>query len=578
MLLRDSGYILKRWLMTLVQAPRTPQEEVPLSPQRAARAPEHVCIVFAATVVLHNTCVKKRLPLRDKNTRASNARGRGKRQHCCPDEISGSLPHRCQEDQQSGLGLTACLRLSRDTDGTAHTPTVTRGTHISCRHFTLKDRLTSTAVPSKFVFTKEPPMLKRQVQSRSRLRVNDTENVADDDALKNHVSEQQKVGKEVVCSLMVDEMCIHKQTLYEDQIHGYVDIGTGQVQDVVATQALVVMVVAVNSSWKIPIAYFLINNLNELETSLDVMNMKPFFYHPEDQSQKIHVLLDGCHKLKLMRNVLSSEKVLVRDDGQLIQWKYIEELHKVQRAKGLLLCNKLKMTHIKWRSQKMKVALRPPRDFQIHNEDIVEEAPCYGEHLQDLRDVLDSIPLPVSAHEIETKWTKRQTISGLRRNQEGAGEELCGPIDEGVPSPAHRRLPQSGEKTGGDKQTYQHLICLQDIIDLIWQNTKNSKMLKSRKLFFWEDLKRQGHLSAVVRRQEKQGKKAFFVGAKTHVSFVSPLLAEERVYTAVQKIGLTECACFVSLGSELSGLIVGCGACCDFAPLKSVRESRLRTS
>ncbi|KAJ4938883.1 hypothetical protein JOQ06_028349 [Pogonophryne albipinna] len=61
--------------------------------------------------------------------------------------------------------------------------------------------------------------------------------------------------------------------------------------------------------------------------------------------------------LKLLRNVFSTVGVLVREDGQQIMWKYIEELHKLQEKEGLRLGNKLKMAHIQWRNQKMKVNL-----------------------------------------------------------------------------------------------------------------------------------------------------------------------------------------------------------------------------
>lgn len=87
-------------------------------------------------------------------------------------------------------------------------------------------------------------------------------------ALKSHVAEQKKVGKDTVCSLMMDEMYIHKQTEFGgDQIHGYVDIGGAEIENVVVTQALVLMVIAINGSWKIPIAYFLINNQREQASS-----------------------------------------------------------------------------------------------------------------------------------------------------------------------------------------------------------------------------------------------------------------------------------------------------------------------
>ncbi|KAJ4920938.1 hypothetical protein JOQ06_016533 [Pogonophryne albipinna] len=191
-------------------------------------------------------------------------------------------------------------------------------------------------------------------------------------------------------------MYIHKQTEFGgDQIHGYVDIGSGEIENVIATQALVLMVVAINESWKIPIAYFLINSMTgteranlireslvrlhaigvrvisltcdgpsqnfamirELGAKLDIFDMRSFFLHPEDHTQKIYVILDPCHMLKLLRNVFSTVGVLVREDGQQIMWKYIEELHKLQEKEGLRLGNKLKMAHIQWRNQKMKVNL-----------------------------------------------------------------------------------------------------------------------------------------------------------------------------------------------------------------------------
>ncbi|KAL1268577.1 hypothetical protein QQF64_033940 [Cirrhinus molitorella] len=99
--------------------------------------------------------------------------------------------------------------------------------------------------------------------------------------------------------------------------------------------------------------------IRELGANLDIMDMRPYFLHPEDHTQKVHVLLDPCHMLKLLRNVFLTVEVLVREDGQQIRWRYIEELHKLQEKDGLRLGNKLKMAHILWCNQKMKVNLAP---------------------------------------------------------------------------------------------------------------------------------------------------------------------------------------------------------------------------
>ncbi|XP_033995593.1 putative nuclease HARBI1 [Trematomus bernacchii] len=86
LLLGDSGYPLKRWLMTPVIAERTAQERRYNEKHTQTRNivercigvlkrrfhclhsemrmhPERVCVIIAATAVLHNICVKKRIPL-----------------------------------------------------------------------------------------------------------------------------------------------------------------------------------------------------------------------------------------------------------------------------------------------------------------------------------------------------------------------------------------------------------------------------------------------------------------------------------------------------------------------------------
>ncbi|KAJ8380408.1 hypothetical protein SKAU_G00011860 [Synaphobranchus kaupii] len=220
--------------------------------------------------------------------------------------------------------------------------------------------------------------------------------VASFNALKNHVAEKKKEGKETVCALMIDEIYIHQQVDFgSGQIHGYVDFGTGEIDNTVATQAMVLMVVSINESWKIPFAYFLIASITgkekvniireslcrlhaigvrvvsltcdgpsqnfamvrELGADLNILNMRPYFPHPEDPTLKVHVLLDPCHMLKLLRNAFATAGVLETEDGKQIKWQYIEHLNTLQEKEGLRLGNKLRMAHIQWRKQKMKVHL-----------------------------------------------------------------------------------------------------------------------------------------------------------------------------------------------------------------------------
>ncbi|XP_037801972.1 uncharacterized protein LOC119596716 [Penaeus monodon] len=64
-----------------------------------------------------------------------------------------------------------------------------------------------------------------------------------------------------------------------------------------------------------------------------------------------------CHMLKVVRNTLADGGILVDLNGEHIRWQYIVELHKLQACEDLRLGNKLKLTHIEWRQQKMKVNL-----------------------------------------------------------------------------------------------------------------------------------------------------------------------------------------------------------------------------
>ena len=158
---------------------------------------------------------------------------------------------------------------------------------------------------------------------------------------------------------------------------------------------LVFMAVSVNSSWKVPCGYFLVNGLTGEEkanltkecitklhevgvkvvsftcdgpTSHQSMlrllgakllpgNLQAYFQHPCDPKSKIYIFLDACHMIKLVRNTMSDYKVLKDKDGSTIKWQYIEELHKLQESEGLHLANKLRSAHVHWKPQKMKVNL-----------------------------------------------------------------------------------------------------------------------------------------------------------------------------------------------------------------------------
>ena len=61
--------------------------------------------------------------------------------------------------------------------------------------------------------------------------------------------------------------------------------------------------------------------------------------------------------LKLARNTLGDMKVLADKDGELIRWDQIVALNELQQKQGLHLANKLRMAHIQYHKQKIKVSM-----------------------------------------------------------------------------------------------------------------------------------------------------------------------------------------------------------------------------
>ena len=80
---------------------------------------------------------------------------------------------------------------------------------------------------------------------------------------------KKDAGKNVICSLMIDEMAIKKHVSWDGKKYrGYVDLGNDVEDDdsaPLAKDALVFMVVGINESWKVPVGYFFIDGLSGKE-------------------------------------------------------------------------------------------------------------------------------------------------------------------------------------------------------------------------------------------------------------------------------------------------------------------------
>lgn len=221
--------------------------------------------------------------------------------------------------------------------------------------------------------------------------------------LSKKSAEAKEKSSEVLCCLMVDEMKIKKQIIFDKgtkRIFGYCDIA-GEIiytGDSIpeATDAYVFMVTAVNGGWKLAIGYFMITSLTGTERAhlirqalhqLHLAGVKvvalttdgpkcninmaerlgcclnPFSHDftttfiNEATNEKISYILDVAHMVKLVRNVFGTLGRLLDFENRIVNWRFIELLEAYQTTHGLVAATRLKTRHIEWRREKMKVLL-----------------------------------------------------------------------------------------------------------------------------------------------------------------------------------------------------------------------------
>lgn len=139
-----------------------------------------------------------------------------------------------------------------------------------------------------------------------------------------------------------------------------------------ASQALVVLLTAINGRWKIPIGYFLITSLTGeqkciiMSTALKlcedvgikvvsitcdgpVANFSMFtslgcdivrnqdITSFESGNTRIHAFIDPCHVIKLIRNAFGELRVFIESFGRKVDFKFFEELLELQEKQGLHL-------------------------------------------------------------------------------------------------------------------------------------------------------------------------------------------------------------------------------------------------
>lgn len=87
-----------------------------------------------------------------------------------------------------------------------------------------------------------------------------------EEAFKMLKIKRNDLDKNMICALIADEMAIRQQVCFNKKTfrdEGYVDVGSGpsDSMNINASEAYVFLLVSLNESWKLPVAYFLVHGM-----------------------------------------------------------------------------------------------------------------------------------------------------------------------------------------------------------------------------------------------------------------------------------------------------------------------------
>ncbi|KAL4155977.1 hypothetical protein QTP88_000012 [Uroleucon formosanum] len=230
-------------------------------------------------------------------------------------------------------------------------------------------------------------------------------------AISLKVKEMKVNGKQLYGCLVMDEMSIKQHVHWTGTRHqGYIDFGLGGKTEEMdnlpyAKDAFVIMVVDINTSWKVPIAYYLINGISaeekaniilnclqeldttgviiktltfdgaannlsmasELEANLQYSELKPYFLHPNTNDKKLPWRLEdinesGLHSATKLRNrhiYYFREKMKVR---------LVVQTFSTSVANAILFCmNDLKLDNFQGADATIEFCLSINNIFDILN-------------------------------------------------------------------------------------------------------------------------------------------------------------------------------------------------------------------
>lgn len=218
------------------------------------------------------------------------------------------------------------------------------------------------------------------------------------DALEDKAKTMRENNQQLVISLIFDEMAIQKNMSWcraTNKFIGLANYGTPNENDefTLAKDAIVFMACGLNAQFQQPIAFYFIQTLKAFERAellkqivaevskrgirignitfdgyksnltmcaslgarLTLINNEylTHFINPSD-GEKVYIILDPSHAIKLVRNTLGTVKIIY-DGNQEIRWQYFVDLVNYSGKKLFGLTHKMNKRHIQFQDRKMHV-------------------------------------------------------------------------------------------------------------------------------------------------------------------------------------------------------------------------------
>lgn len=218
------------------------------------------------------------------------------------------------------------------------------------------------------------------------------------DVLANKAKSMQDNGQQLVISLVFDEMAIQRNMAWcrsSNKFIGLIDCGTPDENDefTLANNVIVFMACGLNSYFQQPIAFYFVRTLKANERAdllTRVMNeiskrgirignitfdgyksnatmcailgadfksdngdYTTFITNPYN-GEKVYIIYDPSHNIKLVRNTLGTQKILY-EEGTEIKWKYFEDLVGYSAEDAFGLTHKMNKRHLQFEDRKMHV-------------------------------------------------------------------------------------------------------------------------------------------------------------------------------------------------------------------------------